>query len=191
MSVSEVQSRISDIHTQLALLTPAGVAAANGMAFASSLATQQVTGTAATSAMTATAGTAASSGPSGADVVAEARKYLGVPYVWGGTDPKRGLDCSGMIQLVYKNLGIELPRVSYEQAKAGTAVTGGLASAKPGDILAFGSPVHRVGIYIGNNKMIEAPRTGLDVRVSEVYETPTAIRRVLPEGGVAVSGLGR
>ena len=127
-------------------------------------------------------------GTSGADVVAEARKYLGVPYVWGGTDPKRGLDCSGLVQLVYKNLGYELPRVSYQQATAGTAVTGGLANARPGDILAFGSPVHHVAIYIGDGKMIEAPRPGLDVRVTDVYETPTHIRRILPETTITTTG---
>ncbi|HEY1133167.1 MAG TPA: transglycosylase SLT domain-containing protein, partial [Nocardioides sp.] len=126
---------------------------------------------------------------SGEEVVAEARKYLGVPYVWGGTDPEKGLDCSGLVQLVYDNLGIDLPRVSYQQATAGRAVEGGLANARPGDILAFNSPVNHVGIYIGDGKMIEAPRTGLDVRVIDVYETPTAIRRVLPETGGA-SGVG-
>jgi hypothetical protein len=128
--------------------------------------------------------------PVGGDaVVAEAKKYLGIPYVWGGTDPKKGLDCSGLVQLVYKNLGYELPRVSYQQATAGRAVTGGLDNARPGDILAFGSPVHHVGIYVGDGKMIEAPRTGLDVRITDVYETPTAIRRILPEGS-SVSATG-
>jgi peptidoglycan DL-endopeptidase CwlO len=120
-------------------------------------------------------------------VVTEARKYLGVPYLWGGTDPKQGLDCSGLVQLVYKDLGYDLPRVSYEQATAGRAVDG-LPNAKPGDILAFNSPVDHVAIYIGNGKMIEAPRTGLDVRVVDVYETPTAIRRVLPEAAVTAQG---
>jgi soluble lytic murein transglycosylase-like protein len=56
-----------------------------------------------------------------------------------------------------------------------------LDQARPGDVLAFGSPVHHVGIYIGDNKMIEAPRPGKNVQVSPVYETPTHIRRVLPE----------
>jgi cell wall-associated NlpC family hydrolase len=188
MSVAEVQTRITDIQTQIALLSPSRIAAA-GTAFASSLAAQQATGASATSATALTG--ALGDGTSGSDVVAEAKKYLGTPYVWGGTDPKRGLDCSGLIQLVYKNLGYDVPRVSYQQATAGTKVEGGLANAQPGDILAFGSPVHHVGIYIGDHKMIEAPRPGLDVRVSDVYETPTAIRRILPEGGIgAASGIG-
>ncbi len=179
MSVDQVQARISEIQGQLALLTPARTSASSS-AFAASM-TQQVAG--------ATATTSATPGSvTGDDVVSEAKKYLGVPYVWGGTDPKRGLDCSGMIQLVYKNLGYDIPRVSYQQATAGTEVKGGLAAAQPGDILAFGSPVHHVGIYVGDGKMIEAPRPGLSVRIADVYETPTAIRRIIPEGGGLTAG---
>lgn len=192
MSVSDVTSRIAAIQSQLALLTPTRSTAA---AFSSSLTSATLsttTGlTGSTGAIDLTAPTSAldptdqsGSGVLGSRVVDEARKYLGIPYLWGGTDPKRGLDCSGLVQLVYKNLGIDLPRVSYQQAEAGRPVPS-LAQAQPGDILAFGSPVHHVGIYIGNGQMIEAPRTGLDVRVSRVYETPTAIRRVLPEGAGA------
>ena len=180
MSVDQVQARISEIQGQLALLSPARTSASSS-AFAASM-TQQVAGATATTAT-------ATSGVTGDDVVAEAKKYLGVPYVWGGTDPQRGLDCSGMIQLVYKNLGYDIPRVSYQQATAGTAVTGGLANAKPGDILAFNSPVNHVGIYIGDGKMIEAPRPGLSVRIADVTETPTAIRRIIPEGGTTVGAM--
>lgn len=179
MSVAEVQGRISDIQSQLALLgfsRAASATASSSAAFASSLSAAQ-----ATSATAATSPSTSTGSVGGADVVAEARKYLGVPYVWGGTNPDKGLDCSGLVQLVYKNLGVDLPRVSYQQATAGTAVHGGIANAKPGDILAFNSPVNHVGIYVGGGKMIEAPRTGLDVRVIDVYETPTAIRRVLPD----------
>jgi len=179
MSVDQVQARISEIQSQLALLSPASTSAASS-AFAATLSAQP-TGTAVTAAPGA--------GGTGADVVAEAKKYLGVPYVWGGTDPKRGLDCSGLTQLVYKNLGYDIPRVSYEQATAGTAVKGGLANAQPGDLLAFGSPVHHVAIYMGDGKMIEAPRPGLDVRISDVYETPTAIRRIIPSGGSTAEGM--
>jgi hypothetical protein len=182
MSVAEVQSRIVEIQSQIALLSPARANAVSATAFASTLSAQS---TAATSA--ASMDTSAGTGTSGADVVKEAEKYLGIPYVWGGTDPKKGLDCSGLIQLVYKNLGYEIPRVSYQQATAGTEVKGGLANAKPGDILAFNSPVSHVGIYIGDGKMIEAPRPGLKVRVTEVYDTPVAIRRIIPEGGVTAA----
>ncbi|CAB4731093.1 MAG: transglycosylase SLT domain-containing protein [Actinobacteria bacterium] len=171
MSVTEITSRISQIQAQLALLAPASTGAT---AFASQL---DAASYSSTGARTATAGT---TGTTGEDVVTEAKKYLGVPYVWGGTDPAKGLDCSGLVQLVYDNLGVDLPRVSYQQATAGTPVDG-LANAQPGDVLAFGSPVHHVGIYVGDNQMIEAPRPGLDVRIAEITETPTAIRRMLPE----------
>jgi hypothetical protein len=122
-------------------------------------------------------------------VVADARKYLGVPYVWGGTDPASGLDCSGLVQKVYSDMGIKLPRVSGDQAQAGQPVSG-LDNAKPGDLLAFGHPVHHIAIYIGDGKMIHAPQPGESVKVSDVYETPSAIRRVLPSGssGAAPSG---
>jgi hypothetical protein len=189
MSVSDVTSRISQIQSQLALLGPT-TSAGSGTAFASAL-----DGALKTSS-TATVGTADSSITGRDKVVQEARKYLGIPYLWGGTDPEKGLDCSGLVQLVYGNLGIDLPRVSRDQAKAGTAVPS-LDEAQPGDLLAFGSPVHHIGIYIGGGKMIEAPRTGLDVRVTDVYETPTAIRRVLPDPGASgvtsgsTSGVGR
>jgi hypothetical protein len=171
MTVAEVTSRISQIQAQLELLSPA-TSSTDPTAFSGAL-----------DEATASTSTASSSGTAqGAAVVEGARKYLGVPYVWGGTDPAKGLDCSGLVQQVYSELGYDLPRVSYQQAKTGRAVES-LAQAQPGDILAFGSPVHHVGIYIGNNQMIHAPRPGKDVEVSSVYETPTAIRRVIPDAG--------
>jgi hypothetical protein len=176
MSVTDVAARIQQIQAQLAQLTPT-TSASDGTAFASALSDA--------SAVSSDASTSDTS--AGQAVVTEAKKYLGVPYVWGGTDPTKGLDCSGLVQLVYKKFGIDLPRVSYEQAKAGTPVAS-LDQAKPGDILAFGSPVHHVAIYIGDHKMVEAPRPGKDVRVSDVYETPTAIRRVLPDSAVTTTG---
>lgn len=165
MSVTDVTARISQIQAQLAVLQP--TASSSSTAFSATL-----------SAASRTSSTGA--GATGAEVVSTARKYLGVPYVWGGTDPAKGLDCSGLVQLVYKELGVDLPRVSRDQAQEGRPVAS-LAEAQPGDLLAFGSPVHHIGIYIGDGKMIEAPRPGLSVRVSDVYETPSAIRRVLPE----------
>ena len=187
MSLAEVTARIAQIQTQLATLTPrsAAVDPLAAQAFAS-----QLTVAGATTATTATTptptGTSGAGGLTGDQVVTEARRYLGVPYVWGGTDPRKGLDCSGFTQLVFKNLGIEIPRVSYQQATAGKAVTGGLANAKPGDLLAFYSPVSHIAIYLGNGKMIESPRPGKSVQIVDVYATPSAIRRVIPEGGAPV-----
>jgi hypothetical protein len=191
MSIMEVQGRITEIQAQLALLGVArpGSAGVSGAAFASALASEQAAGAGATTG----SGSASSSGSvAGEAVVAEAKKYLGLPYVWGGTDPNKGLDCSGLVQLVYKNLGIDLPRVSYQQAAAGRPVAS-MAQAQPGDLIAWDNSsrnngVDHIAIYIGGGKMIEAPRTGLNVRIVDVPSTPDVIRRILPEGGV--SGVG-
>jgi peptidoglycan DL-endopeptidase CwlO len=197
MSVADVTSRISTIQSQLAMLAPQSTGSA---AFSSALSsamrtsatgTLDATGTTYGSTTDATATTGGSI--TGDQVIAEGQKYLGIPYVWGGTDPTKGLDCSGFTQLVYGNLGIDLPRVSRDQAKVGDEVTGGLDNAQKGDLLFFGEPVHHVAIYMGDGKMIEAPRTGLDVRETDVYETPTHIRRVigsdLDTRAAGVSGL--
>jgi len=125
-------------------------------------------------------------GVTGDAVVADAKKYLGIPYVFGSTDPSKGLDCSSLVQRAYADQGIQLPRNSWEQAKAGQPVAS-LADAKPGDILAFGSPVHHVGIYLGDNQMIAAPHTGDQVKIQKVYERPTAIRRVVTDAAAVAA----
>ena len=168
MGVTGVLSRISELQTQLGIAPAAQQSTVNGASFAASLAS--ATGSSTT---TTTGG-----GVTGDQVVAAAKKYLGTKYVFGSTDPGKGLDCSALVQRAYRDLGIELPRNSWQQAKAGTKVDG-LANAKPGDILAFDSPVDHVAIYLGNNKMIAAPKPGDHVKIQSVYETPTAIRRVV------------
>ena len=122
----------------------------------------------------------ADGGVSGDDVVSAAKKYLGTPYVFGSTDPDKGLDCSALVQRAYADLGIQVPRLSGQQAKAGQPVAS-LAQARPGDILAFDSPVDHVGIYLGNNMMIAAPKPGDHVKIQKVWEKPTHIRRVVTD----------
>jgi hypothetical protein len=139
----------------------------------------------------ATAGTGSGTG---AQAVTIASKYLGTPYRWGGTDPKTGLDCSGLTQLVFRQLGVDLPRVAADQSRSGTKVDS-MKDAQPGDLLFFGSPAHHVGIYVGGGKMIDAPHTGTKVQIQDVYATPSQIRRVLPSssttsGPPSVSGAG-
>ncbi len=180
--VTAVQARISEIQARfLAPVRPTRTGAADWTTAASAAGlggAAEVDG-----ALSSSGGTA-----SEAAVVAEARKYLGVPYLWGGTDPAKGLDCSGFTQLVFGNLGIDLPRVSSQQATAGKAVAS-LASARPGDLVFFDHAPDRpgidhVGVYIGGGKMIAAPQPGEAVKVQDVG-TPVAIRRVLPESAVA------
>jgi cell wall-associated NlpC family hydrolase len=118
-------------------------------------------------------------GATGQDAAPIALRYVGVPYVWGGNDPAIGLDCSGFTKLVFGSLGVSLPRVSTDQATMGTPVAS-LAEAQPGDLLAFGSPVDHVAIYLGDGRMVHAAGTGKGVRVDDVYRTPAAIRRLLP-----------
>ncbi|MEU8657980.1 transglycosylase SLT domain-containing protein [Actinoplanes philippinensis] len=169
LGVTGVLSRVAELQDQLGLNpAPTVAGGTSGAKFASALA----------GATGATAGTTGASGPTGGDVVEAAKKYLGTPYVFGGDDPAKGLDCSALVQRAYRDLGVELPRNSWQQAKAGRPVAS-LADAKPGDILAFHSPVDHVAIYLGDNRMIAAPKPGDRVKIQSVYETPSAIRRVL------------
>jgi cell wall-associated NlpC family hydrolase len=173
--VNAVQARISEIQSRFLYR-----ATATSGDWASAAASAGLNSTSATDTGYGSAtGTASETA-----VVAEAQKYIGVPYLWGGTDPSKGLDCSGFTQLVFGNLGVDLPRVSSQQATAGRPVAS-VADARPGDLVFFDYASDRpgidhVGIYIGNGKMIAAPQPGESVKVQDVG-TPTVIRRVLPE----------
>ncbi|NUU31195.1 C40 family peptidase [Arthrobacter sp. C9C5] len=122
----------------------------------------------------------------GTNVVAMAKKYIGVPYVWGGTNPATGMDCSGFTQRVFKDLGVELPRVVSDQMKQGTPVAS-LAEAKPGDLLvSFGG--NHISIYLGNGKAIDAPVPGKTIQIRDAWEQQsnlTSIRRIVPAGGAS------
>jgi cell wall-associated NlpC family hydrolase len=103
------------------------------------------------------------SGATDSQIIQFAESQLGVPYVWGGTTPGKGFDCSGLIQWAYGKAGISLPRTSEEQQGVGTEV--GLNAVQPGDLLFKGTPAHHVAMAIGGGKIIEAPHTGLNVRI--------------------------
>jgi cell wall-associated NlpC family hydrolase len=190
MSMSDAISTISQIQATLAQLN-AGRAPAAASAASSTTATAKTSEAfaQALSAAGAPAGapTAPLLGPavpanaSGQAIADGARKYLGVPYVWGGADPKTGLDCSGLVQRVYKDLGIDVPRVTYDQIKTGTAVPN-IAAAKPGDLL-FMRNVEHVGIYMGNNQYIHAPAPGQSVRIDSIPAGAVfdKIARIIPD----------
>ncbi|MCF3122953.1 C40 family peptidase [Streptomyces arenae] len=104
-----------------------------------------------------------------AKVIDFAEAQIGKPYVWGATGPD-SYDCSGLTQDAWKAAGISLPRTTWDQVKVGTTVK--TADAKPGDLVFFYDDISHVGIYIGNGKMIHAPKPGANVRVESIYYMP-------------------
>lgn len=99
-------------------------------------------------------------------VVSIAKRYLGARYVWGAQGPNT-FDCSGFTMYVYKQVGVQLPRVSRDQIHAGQRVSRG--DLQPGDLVFFGNPIHHVGIYVGGGLMIHSPRTGDVVKISPLH----------------------
>jgi cell wall-associated NlpC family hydrolase len=113
----------------------------------------------------------ASTGPSAVEV---ARRYLGVPYVFGGSNPATGLDCSGLVQLVFRQLGIALPRTAQLQYEATQPVP--QDQLQPGDLVFFARTyddprdwITHVGIYIGGGLQINAPAPGQVVSIQPVF----------------------
>lgn len=110
------------------------------------------------------------SGTSGIRAVAvkNAQQVIGLPYVWGGNSLSKGVDCSGLVQQIYKQLGMSLPRTAHEQSISGRRVA--LNQLKPGDLVAWQGGwrgpnyVGHIAIYAGNGQIVEAPRRGVPVR---------------------------
>ena len=108
--------------------------------------------------------------------------FLGMPYVWGGTTPAKynaagkyvcgGFDCSGLIQYAYKSIGINLPRTTMDQVNVGVSIN--INSLQKGDIIYFKTndavpnQASHAGIYIGNNKFMQSPKTGDVVKISQL-----------------------
>lgn len=102
-------------------------------------------------------------------------KYIGSPYVAGGTSLTKGADCSGFVMAVYQAFGYSLPRSSYAQSGAGKAVS--YSEAQPGDIIYYGG---HVGIYIGNGQIVHASteRTGIKITAA-TYRSIVSVRRIV------------
>jgi len=115
-----------------------------------------------------------------AELVETARRFIGVPYRWGGTDRDAGFDCSGLTMVCYRLNGLNLPRVSGSQFQAGRPVA--KDRLRQGDLIFFatsgGRKVSHVGLYIGGGKFIHAPRTGKTVRIADL-STPFFARAYL------------
>lgn len=105
------------------------------------------------------------------------KSKLGTPYLWGGTGPR--YDCSGLMMKAYASVGISIPRTSKQQSTFGKSVS--KSNLQVGDLVFFGSPVHHVGMYCGNNQYIHAPKTGDVVKISSLSgrKDYTCARRVI------------
>jgi cell wall-associated NlpC family hydrolase len=131
------------------------------------------------SASVSTSSSASTATGSAAAVIAFARAQVGDAYVSGGTGPN-SWDCSGLMQAAFKQVGIDLPRVSQAQSTAGTQVS--LSNLQPGDILYWGSAgsAYHVAVYVGDGMFVGAqnPSTGVVERPLS-YDPPTGAVRVL------------
>ena len=105
--------------------------------------------------------------PGAAGAVQAAESEVGVPYLWGGTSPSTGFDCSGLVMWAYAQVGISLPHYSGAQFDDTTHIP--LADIEPGDLLFYGpGGDEHVAMYVGGGSMVEAPYTGADVHITGV-----------------------
>lgn len=116
----------------------------------------------------------------GADIAAYAQKFVGNPYVYGGTSLTNGTDCSGFTQSVYAHFGISIPRTSREQATAGKKVS--IDSLQEGDLIFYASngTINHVAMYIGGGKVVHASNRKEGIKISSYnYRTPYCARRIV------------
>ena len=104
--------------------------------------------------------------PFGNRVVSYARHFLGIPYQWGGSSPRSGFDCSGLVRFVYRRFGVRLPHSTWGDLSRGRRIT--RRALRAGDLVFFYGASH-VGIYAGGGRFIEAPHSGAVVRVSTMH----------------------
>lgn len=111
--------------------------------------------------------------PAAEGVLGVAASLAGIMYYYGGTSPDTGFDCSGFTQYVFDKVGISLPRTAEEQRRFVTPV----ANPQPGDLVFFGAPAYHMGIYAGNGKMWDSPRTGKAVALRDIWSTSVTFGR--------------
>ncbi len=104
--------------------------------------------------------------PGGSSAVSAALNQLGKPYIWGASGPG-GFDCSGLMLYAWRSAGRSLPHSSRAQYAATTRVS--VSQIRNGDLVFYGSPIHHVGMYIGNGQMVEASRRGTPVRTRSIF----------------------
>jgi cell wall-associated NlpC family hydrolase len=113
---------------------------------------------------------ASSAWQSARELTSSALGLIGIRYKWGGTTPEAGLDCSGLVQFVFQQVtGVTLPRSTQELSRIGSTVT--LNDLRPGDLVFFNTrrfAFSHVGIYLGDNRFIHAPRRGREVEVATI-----------------------
>jgi cell wall-associated NlpC family hydrolase len=130
-------------------------------------------------------------------VVPAAERYIGVPYRYGGTSPVSGFDCSGFVQYVYAQQGVDLPRTSRQMAGAGVAVEPSTRALAVGDLMLFkqGGRISHVAIYAGNHRFIHSSSSGNGVRYDDLdtrrgkwfADHMVAARRVAGDGRILVN----
>lgn len=107
------------------------------------------------------------------ELVLKGLELVGIGYKFGGTNPDIGLDCSGFVQVVFRDsLGKLLPRTAIEQSNIGKPISAN--ELKPGDLVFFNTmrrAFSHVGIYLGNNQFMHAPRTGAEIRVEDMSKS--------------------
>lgn len=111
-----------------------------------------------------TGGGTSRGGASSSAVISVAKRYIGVPYVWGGSTP-RGFDCSGFVQYVFHKVGKNLPRT----ASAQQAIVRRVSSPSSGDLFFTGWPAHHVGFYVGNGLALDARSPGTRIQIHTLW----------------------
>ncbi|WP_242755264.1 C40 family peptidase [Lacticaseibacillus paracasei] len=156
----------------------ASSSAASSSAASSSANTSTTSASSSASASQAPASNTSSVSVSGGSIASNAAKYIGVPYVYGGTSPS-GFDCSGLIYYAAKEAGINLPRTSQAQSTLGSYVS--VSDLQAGDLVFWGGvgSAYHVGIYIGGGQYLHAPAPGQSVTIqSMAYFAPSFGRRL-------------